>query len=614
MGIEELSTDFDGKFEGQLMAIATVTANYSSEFSGTSSRYKAFIKVRYQKDLMGLLEEGMLVAVRNFKSRQHDGNRYTLMSIAQVWPEHFGLKGISGSSYIPTQFEIATRAVPDWDTDDSQIMAVNMVAIPVNYDIIVQEDKPIFIKGFTYPIIGEKVYILNRNTIDDVYNSRIKEALGYTEKETTSDPYIDPRLGTISMFESLPDEIPIYVDFESLVRYHFGIFSFTGGGKSNLLSNIIRRIMIHKDNIKVIVFDVSSEYPFHLMDILGNPEIPSRVILDTKSDSIDQFAKMVAAPRRFEKDPRVKKGFQKIWDLDRVYYLDMGEKTAPTYELLISQLTNFREDSMGRGYTHYVDAIDEIIDFIESYVYEQNLDLEDIIDIDFLDIMENNAEPIINEYGVNSRSGLYAWVVSRKKLKRKIEKIRRQNPDPKALKINDIEEALEGEDRLIVLSIADPNVQRRTVIKLVNRLLYSRKTHFKSDPYILFVFDEAQEFVSSARSGDLEKCSSVVESLLRQGRKYGLGGCIATQRMAYLNTNAMQQLHTYFVGTLPRPYDRGVISSTFMIDQNILEKTLEFAPGGWLLSSYIATGLENVPILMRADNSEDVIDEYLKSL
>lgn len=34
----------------------------------------------------------------------------------------------------------------------------------------------------------------------------------------------------------------------------------------------------------------------------------------------------------------------------------------------------------------------------------------------------------------------------------------------------------------------------------------------------------------------------------------------------------------YFVGTLPRPYDRSVVSDTFMIDHGILEKTLEFAP------------------------------------
>jgi len=67
----------------------------------------------------------------------------------------------------------------------------------------------------------------------------------------------------------------------------------------------------------------------------------------------------------------------------------------------------------------------------------------------------------------------------------------------------------------------------------------------------------------------------------------------------------------YFVGTLPRPYDRSVVSNIFMIDQGILEKTLEFAPGEWLISSYIATGIENVPIFIRADNAENELEKFL---
>jgi len=117
--------------------------------------------------------------------------------------------------------------------------------------------------------------------------------------------------------------------------------------------------------------------------------------------------------------------------------------------------------------------------------------------------------------------------------------------------------------------------------------------------------------ITTGATGIDKKCSKQVETLLRQGRKYGLGACIATQRIAYLNTNALQQLHTYFVGTLPRPYDRQLVSNTFMIDQGILEKTLEFAPGEWLLSSYIATGIENVPIFIKADNAEKEIEKHL---
>jgi len=44
-----------------------------------------------------------------------------------------------------------------------------------------------------------------------------------------------------------------------------------------------------------------------------------------------------------------------------------------------------------------------------------------------------------------------------------------------------------------------------------------------------------------------------------------------------------------------------------------LEKTLEFAPREWLLSSYIATGIENVPIFIRTDNSENEISAFIDS-
>jgi hypothetical protein len=50
-----------------------------------------------------------------------------------------------------------------------------------------------------------------------------------------------------------------------------------------------------------------------------------------------------------------------------------------------------------------------------------------------------------------------------------------------------------------------------------------------------------------------------------------------------------------------------------MIDKAILEKTLEFIPGEWLVSSYLATGIANVPIFVSADNAEKEIGRYLKS-
>jgi uncharacterized protein len=95
--------------------------------------------------------------------------------------------------------------------------------------------------------------------------------------------------------------------------------------------------------------------------------------------------------------------------------------------------------------------------------------------------------------------------------------------------------------------------------------------------------------------------------LLRHGRKYNLNGWISTQRIAHLNTNALQQLHSYFVSIMPRPYDRQLISDTFAIDDAFMDRTLMFQNGDWLMTSFKATNTQNVPVFFHAINNEDSI-------
>ena len=111
------------------------------------------------------------------------------------------------------------------------------------------------------------------------------------------------------MFENSEQKIPIYVNFDHVVRYHFGIFSFTGGGKSNLLSNILRKILLHTTDTKVVVFDISCQYPFLLMDLFADPSIESKIILENPVKNPDQFYISVVKPIEYE-DDRVSKKLQ----------------------------------------------------------------------------------------------------------------------------------------------------------------------------------------------------------------------------------------------------------------------------------------------------------------
>ena len=600
-------TDLDGRFDGRLAAVYAIRrTDVSAETTGFSAKYECRVKAQYQRDLMGLLEEGMLLAVRNFKAKKYGGKRFTLLEVSRIGPEHFGLRGLSEQSYYPYQFEIIEQSVADWDTDDKATMMIQLSAIPLNYDLILDGGEQRYFKGFTYPVVGERVYILNKATIHRMYNRKLLDELGVVWSEkiaTTFEARKDPRVGTIKMFQEEEGAVPIYVSFERLVRYHFGVFSFTGGGKSNLLSNILRRIIYHSKKTKTVIFDISMEYPFLLQDVFVDKTINSKIITEVPVADADHLQKIVVTPRGFEKYD-LTSNLEDIFSQGKLGHYAEAGRSPPTFENVLDQV-RLLEKGEGDKQVN-LDAIHEIEEKILDWLRDNRTDRFSIVTPEFLDYLQSVATTAVEKFKVWKSGSLAAWAGTRSELKSSLSHTT-ETIDKNAYTTAKLLGLLDDDTRLLCLSIAEPNIIKKLAIDLTTEMLKRRKREFQVEPQILFVFDEAQEFIPAydkARGIDLT-CTNRIETLLRQGRKYGLGGCVATQRIAYLNTNALQQLHTYFVGPLPRPYDRSLVSSTFTIDQGILEKTLEFAPGQWLLSSYIATGMENVPIFITADNSEN---------
>jgi hypothetical protein len=127
-------TDFGGKFKARLSAVIPAHITSASENAPISAKYDCRIKAVYHKDIMSLVEEGMIMAVKNFKTKlnmtkNNDGNsnttsieRYTLLVASRIWPDHYGLRAISEHTYYPMQFEVIEQSVADWGTDDKSIL------------------------------------------------------------------------------------------------------------------------------------------------------------------------------------------------------------------------------------------------------------------------------------------------------------------------------------------------------------------------------------------------------------------------------------------------------------------------------------------------------------
>lgn len=464
-------TDFDGKFKGRLSSVIPTRITNITENAPISAKYDCRIKVEYHKDIMSLLEEGMIIAIRNFKCKLNNTttniseanknkpiDRFTLLVISRIWPDHYGLRGLSDSTYYPMQFEVIEQSVVDWDTDDKSTMMIQLSTIPINYDLIFHEDKSYdFVKGFSYPIIGDQVFLLNSETIRDMYNKKIIEQLENKLTKTKEDSTLkvtDQNIGIIKMFENSQQKIPIYVNYDNMIRFHFGIFSFTGGGKSNLLSNLLRKILLGSEDTKIVIFDISCEYPFLLMDIFNNPKIKSQIILESQAKSPDQFNISVVKPRDYEESNDVKIALSKIYEHGIVSHFVKPQDIIPTYKQIVDDLNELKGESVGKP--HYLSAINEIYKTIIKYVSQNELDEKDFINLEFVDLMSREAVNIMKKYHVHDKSTLYGWGLSLQNLINNIKEYKEQENKDKGFTTDEIIDALNGDSRLICLSISEP--------------------------------------------------------------------------------------------------------------------------------------------------------------
>ncbi|MER3473346.1 MAG: hypothetical protein C4335_04795 [Armatimonadota bacterium] len=170
---------------------------------------------------------------------------------------------------------------------------------------------------------------------------------------------------------------------------------------------------------------------------------------------------------------------------------------------------------------------------------------------------------------------------------------------------------------LYVIQSHNPDRLRDFAATLGEVMFENRRKTGKISPLVVFVFDEADEFIPQRRDGaddSYARSRMVVMTLARRGRKFGLGVGIATQRVRYLDTSIMAQPHTYFVSKMPRQSDRQAIAEAFGISEEMFAQTFKFKKGDWLLMSHDAVGLESVPIPIHCEDANRRVEAFLEHL
>lgn len=574
----ELDSELDGKLRHY--SIERTTAKLRGE-EVVFREGIAYIDAVFNLRIFDHLHQPNLIGIERKLS---DGdNAYIIFEVLGVRPRHYEMPSLTPDVPPVLKWEYLDNIGRSWLSGGENWMEI--IAVHTGYMMKIRDGDLIFEKTKLSPLAGARAHILSDKVI---------------EKMVCKDPsekYVG-MIGTLIGYE-----IPLTVDLYSLFKYHTGFFGFTGSGKSNLISLLIRKLLETIPDLKIVIFDVSGEYTVHLIDKMVESGSP---VYTNEAISIERFTDSQVIPETLAED-----GLEnKIKELLMRINLNIveSEKTVLTVDKFIEYL-----GEIPNRYPYLLKYYNKIKSLLRSF--DKNMSILEVLgeaENDNLryEVLENL---VAIKNGLNTKSGLYIGV---NKLIDDLKTPYKEVDKEDFYCVDDIVESVVN-DRdyypLTIFYIPDPFTARKMVSDFINVMFAIKKFRGVGNK-ILMVFDEAQEFIPDRmRSDDYTYQSNIaVEMLLRQGRKYFVGGWIATQRVAHLNTNALQQLHSYFVSTLPRSYDRNVISDAFSLSRSVIDKVTELDTGEWIFVSYKATKYKNIPVEIRAPNNEDILRNLLK--
>jgi hypothetical protein len=580
-----------------------------------NTRFKYTIWFDYTRRLVNELHEGDLVAVPNFAT-DSNGIKYSILQLIKVMPMHYALgtdiRDLKG--YPGFVMQAAKSASADWTEQESEsyedITKIICEAVPTNLEC---DESNSIEPERAMAMVGKDVYTLTSEMTGQIFNKGINKDVE----------------DVIEVGDLIRDKnVKIYVRVEDLIKTHFGVFGFTGVGKSNLISTLVSNLLSIDEPIKIVLFDLIDEYTGLLVDQLSTHNgkiicLGERTLMKPvfdyvnkpsadKSDfAVNTFLKNILLPKGLKGEkikfkPLIKEIFQSgkikifeeaftrtVEDFLNDVWPSVEEKFGGTKK---GKLSKMKKDVFGKNLKNELTS-KLAQEFIDKLGFGESL------------VTTPSVQDVTKEKDLKERIE-YTLI---EQLKQIVEASKVQISENAKIDMQEIINDLnDGSKKSLYLIIShDPHKVRRFANDLGRYLFWNRTLRGTISPLILFLFDEADQFIPSATRSDSEKLSkSIIETLTRRGRKFGIGVGIATQRSAYLDTNIMGQLHTYFISKLPRKYDREVVGEAFSLSPDQFTQTFKFQKGQWLLVSHEATGID-MPIPIYAPNAEERIKEFL---
>ncbi|NPA76859.1 MAG: ATP-binding protein [Candidatus Diapherotrites archaeon] len=347
-------------------------------------------------------------------------------------------------------------------------------------------------------------------------------------------------------------DVLVSLDINRLIQKHFAILAMSGAGKSYTTSVILEEILDRRPEqgrIGVVVFDVHGEYVG-----FGDPV--------SDGEHVDYS--------------------------DRTTVLRVSDLRIPVPSLSANDFTYFIPDLSPAQRRE----LDRIISAMKSDMEHGSgpYDLADLID-------RIAADEVMKD---STRGALISWLRSLEKTGL-FDAIERPAVDrivrPGEMVVFDLSSTLDAK-------------VRQMVVAYFSKRLFDLRREGRIPP-TLMVIEEAHNFIPSDIQRTDALARGTLETIAREGRKFGLGLCLISQRPVKLSSTALSQCNTHIILRITNPYDLNhVAESSEGIDSRSAKMITNLRPG----EAIIVGAAVNFPVFVRVRRRKSQESKYEKSL
>lgn len=476
----------------------------------------------------------------------------------------YGIVTQIGANAIPERLKIVES-----DFDFSKISNRQFL----NIALIGEQIGKKFERGISQsPTVGDKVHLVTIEDLNLLYG-------GYDERNSIT-------IGNISISESLNAKI----DLNKIVSRHCAILGSTGSGKSNAVGVFLKAISNKNFNSsRILVIDPHGEYN----SVLQNQSVVYKVRADETKGEKELYIPYWALP--FSELMSIFSGT--ISDQNREYF---RQKIEEAKKESIKENDISIEQELITADTPIPFSINNLwfkLDDFERQTFKERAKPETVTN----KIREGNAENLIsNEYTPASAGGGVPFLNNQAKgILSFLDSVRLKLKDSRFSflfstaeyqpsltgKVNkDLSDLLyewlgNQEKHITILDLSGIPSEimtsiSGTLLKIVYDALFwgqNLPNGGKQQP-LLIVLEEAHNYL---KAGENSISSKTVQSIAKEGRKYGVGLTLVTQRPSELDETVLSQCGTIIALRMNNAKDRGFIRSAM---QDELQTMVDLLP------------------------------------